>query len=69
MRTVGKFGWKAQVPTLQQFAGDAYLNDGRANSIEAAITAHDGQGRAARDRFIALEARDRNRLLAFLRSL
>ena len=27
MRTVGKFGWKAQVPTLQQFSGDAYLNE------------------------------------------
>jgi CxxC motif-containing protein (DUF1111 family) len=27
METVGKFGWKAQVPTLFQFAGDAYLNE------------------------------------------
>lgn len=27
MKTVGKFGWKAQIPTLQQFAGDAYLNE------------------------------------------
>ena len=26
-RTVGKFGWKAQVPSLFQFAGDAYLNE------------------------------------------
>jgi CxxC motif-containing protein (DUF1111 family) len=26
-QTVGKFGWKAQVPTLFQFAGDAYLNE------------------------------------------
>ena len=25
--TVGKFGWKAQVPSLFQFAGDAYLNE------------------------------------------
>jgi CxxC motif-containing protein (DUF1111 family) len=25
--TVGKFGWKSQVPTLHQFAGDAYLNE------------------------------------------
>jgi CxxC motif-containing protein (DUF1111 family) len=25
--TVGKFGWKAQVPTLHQFSGDAYLNE------------------------------------------
>ncbi len=26
-RRVGRFGWKAQVPTLHQFAGDAYLNE------------------------------------------
>jgi CxxC motif-containing protein (DUF1111 family) len=25
--TVGKFGWKAQVPTLHQFSGDAYVNE------------------------------------------
>jgi CxxC motif-containing protein (DUF1111 family) len=27
MKTVGKFGWKAQVPALFQFSGDAYLNE------------------------------------------
>jgi CxxC motif-containing protein (DUF1111 family) len=27
MATAGKFGWKAQVPTLFQFSGDAYLNE------------------------------------------
>ena len=27
MKTVGKFGWKSQIATLQQFAGDAYLNE------------------------------------------
>jgi CxxC motif-containing protein (DUF1111 family) len=27
MKTVGRFGWKAQVPTLLQFAGDAYVNE------------------------------------------
>lgn len=27
IKTVGKFGWKAQVPTLFQFAGDAYVNE------------------------------------------
>ncbi|MEA2327903.1 MAG: hypothetical protein QOE68_2862 [Thermoanaerobaculia bacterium] len=26
-KTVGKFGWKAQTPTLLQFAGDALLNE------------------------------------------
>ena len=46
-----------------------FLHDGRANSIEQAITAHDGQGRAARDRFNALNGTERAQLLAFLRSL
>ena len=27
MSTIGKFGWKAQNPTLFQFAGDAYVNE------------------------------------------
>ena len=27
MKTVGKFGWKAQVPTLFQFSGDAFVNE------------------------------------------
>ena len=26
-KTVGKFGWKAQVPSIFQFSGDAYLNE------------------------------------------
>lgn len=46
-----------------------FLHDGRTRTIEGAITAHDGQGRAARDRFNALNATERARLLAFLRSL
>ncbi|MGN6182956.1 MAG: di-heme oxidoredictase family protein [Thermoanaerobaculia bacterium] len=46
-----------------------FLHDGRAATIEAAIAAHDGQGRASRDRFNALNTTERNRLLAFLRSL
>lgn len=27
IKTVGKFGWKAQVPSLFQFSGDAYVNE------------------------------------------
>jgi CxxC motif-containing protein (DUF1111 family) len=46
-----------------------YLHDGRASSLEEAILAHDGQGRRARDRFDALPAPDKQRLLAFLRTL
>jgi len=34
MQTMGKFGWKADVPTLHQFAGDAYLNEMSVTSPE-----------------------------------
>jgi CxxC motif-containing protein (DUF1111 family) len=45
------------------------LHDGRATSISDAILAHDGQGKAARDRFAGLAASDRAALLQFLQSL
>ena len=45
------------------------LHDGRATTIADAILAHDGQGKAARDRFAALQAPERADLLAFLQSL
>jgi CxxC motif-containing protein (DUF1111 family) len=47
----------------------SFLHDGRAATIQDAILAHDGQGRAARDRFARLDASSQSRLLAFLRSL
>ena len=46
-----------------------FLHDGRASTIEDAILAHDGQGRAARDRFAALPAVERAMLVAYLRTL
>jgi CxxC motif-containing protein (DUF1111 family) len=46
-----------------------FLHDGRASSISDAILAHDGQGSAARDRFNALDANSKTKLLAFLNSL
>jgi CxxC motif-containing protein (DUF1111 family) len=46
-----------------------FLHDGRATSVAGAILAHDGQGRAARERFARLRDVDRRRLLAFLNSL
>jgi CxxC motif-containing protein (DUF1111 family) len=46
-----------------------YLHDGRATTLEQAIAAHDGQGRASRDRFNALSGDSRAKLIAFLRSL
>jgi CxxC motif-containing protein (DUF1111 family) len=45
------------------------LHDGRATSLDAAILAHDGQGKRARDGFAALTATTRRALLAFLNSL
>jgi CxxC motif-containing protein (DUF1111 family) len=45
------------------------LHDGRATTIQAAILAHDGQGRAARDRFTTLGTAAQQALLAFLSSL
>jgi CxxC motif-containing protein (DUF1111 family) len=54
--------WGARVRT-------SFLHDGRAKSIADAILAHDGQGRAARDRFAALDERAQARLVAFLESL
>jgi CxxC motif-containing protein (DUF1111 family) len=46
-----------------------YLHDGRAQSLDQAILAHDGQGRAARDRYATLDAVTKSKLLAFLQSL
>jgi CxxC motif-containing protein (DUF1111 family) len=47
----------------------AFLHDGRAASIRAAIFAHDGQARPARDQFSRLSSSDKSRLVAFLESL
>jgi CxxC motif-containing protein (DUF1111 family) len=45
------------------------LHDGRAHSVREAILAHDGQGKAARDRFAALSSADQSFLLKFVNSL
>ncbi|HKW41010.1 MAG TPA: di-heme oxidoredictase family protein [Gemmatimonadales bacterium] len=47
----------------------ALLHDGRATTIDAAIRAHDGQGRYARDRFAGLSPQARAALLAYVNSL
>lgn len=55
----------------QNFQGGAafYLHDGRAATLEEAIELHGGEGQASRDAFLALDPDERQRLLAFLRSL
>jgi CxxC motif-containing protein (DUF1111 family) len=47
----------------------SFLHDNRARTIDEAILLHDGQGKAARDRFAALDAADREKLVKFLTSL
>jgi CxxC motif-containing protein (DUF1111 family) len=47
----------------------SYLHDGRALALDAAILAHDGQGKFAKNRFSALSASDAQMLTAFLNSL
>ena len=46
-----------------------YLHDGRANTLDGAILAHDGQGRWARERYRRLSREGKERLQAFLRTL
>ena len=46
-----------------------YLHDGRATTLDQAILAHDGEARGSRDRFAALGASAKAKLLAFLQSL
>ena len=46
-----------------------YLHDGRAKTVEQAITAHDGQAAAARERYYRLNPGLRAHLIAFLESL
>jgi CxxC motif-containing protein (DUF1111 family) len=46
-----------------------FLHDGRATTLDQAISAHDGQGAAARDNFMALPQDSKSKLLRFLNSL
>jgi CxxC motif-containing protein (DUF1111 family) len=46
-----------------------FLHDGRTTTFAGAIEAHDGQARAARDRFLALSSAEQAALIAFLSTL
>ena len=46
-----------------------YLHDGRARNLTEAILWHDGEARSARDAFVSLPKADRDRLIAFVKSL
>jgi len=60
MKTPPLWGLRASPP---------YLHDGRTPSVDAAIRAHDGEGKASRDRYAALSPTARQQLLDFLLSL
>ena len=55
--------------TPQVNQGQGYLHDGRARTLEEAIRWHDGEARASREAFEALNADDQQALLRFLGSL
>jgi CxxC motif-containing protein (DUF1111 family) len=47
----------------------AYLHDGRAPTLNAAIALHDGEAKGARERFLALGMEERQALIAYLETL
>jgi CxxC motif-containing protein (DUF1111 family) len=60
MRTAPLWGLRARGP---------FLHDGRAATVDAAIRAHDGEGAAARNRYNALPAPQRQQLLDYLAAI
>ena len=60
MKTPPLWGVKASAP---------YLHDGRANTLDAAIRAHDGEAKSARDKYLKLSADQQKLLIEFLNSL
>ena len=60
MKTAPLWGLRASAP---------YLHDGRAPNVDAAIKAHDGEGKGARDRYLKLNAQQKQQLTDFLLSL
>ncbi|MGB7347387.1 MAG: di-heme oxidoredictase family protein [Pirellulaceae bacterium] len=46
-----------------------YMHDGRAETLLEAITMHDGEGAATRDRFLNLSLPDRHAIIAFLNTM
>ena len=49
--------------------GEAYLHDGRAQTLEEAILWHGGEAEASKESFRTMSAADRSALIAFLKSL
>lgn len=60
MRTAPLWGLQYSAP---------YLHDGRAATVDAAIMAHDGEGKVSRDRYAKFSAAQKKQLADFLMSL
>lgn len=61
--------WGLGLAELARGGETGYLHDGRARTLPEAILWHGGEALGARDRFAALDARDREALVTFLKSL
>ncbi|MCX2452551.1 hypothetical protein OQX61_14840 [Pedobacter sp. PLR] len=61
--------WGLGLSTNSQGGQYHLLHDGRAKSIEEAITLHGGEATAARNKYTELSPTDKNSLLKFLKSL
>ncbi len=59
-RTAPLWGLRSSAP---------YLHDGRAPNVDQAIRLHDGEAKISRDRYLRLNATQRQQLLDFLKSL
>jgi CxxC motif-containing protein (DUF1111 family) len=59
-----------RTPPLWGVADSApYLHDGRAETLLEAISLHGGEAHATRERFLLLPLRDRQAIIAFLKTL
>ncbi|MBN8419277.1 MAG: c-type cytochrome [Verrucomicrobia bacterium] len=60
MRTAPLWGLRASAP---------YLHDGRAQTVDEAIKAHDGEAKASKDRYLRLSKQQAQQLIDFLMSI
>ena len=61
--------WGLGLSPITQGGGYFLMHDGRAHSIEEAITMHGGEGSASKELFQSLSEADQNKLISFLKSL
>ena len=61
-------GWRT-APLIGLRFSRTYLHDGRAGSVEEAITAHDGEARTSADAFRAMSAADQATLIQYVEAL